>query len=79
MSNNGYLRCQADHCYYVKRFNNSYSILLLYVDDMLIIGASMVEIDKLKSELSKKFFMKDLEAAKKILRMRISRDKVNEF
>ena len=48
MSNSGYLRCQVDHCYYVKRFDNSYIILLLYVDDMLIAGADMKEIDKLK-------------------------------
>ena len=32
----GYTRCQADHCCYAKHFDNSYIILLLYVDDMLI-------------------------------------------
>ena len=77
MSNNSYLRYQADHYYYTKRFDNSYIILLLYVDDMLITGACMEEIDKLKKELSKEFSMKDLGAAKQIFGMRISRDRVN--
>ena len=64
MSNNGYLWCQADHCCYVKRFDNSYIILLLYVDDMLIAGAGIEEIEKLKIELSKEFSIKNLGAAK---------------
>ena len=29
-------RCEADHYCYVKSFDNSFIILLLYVDDMLI-------------------------------------------
>ena len=74
MGNNGFLRCQADHCCYVKIFGDSYIILLLYVDDMLIAGGCKREIDKLKRELSKEFAMKDLGAAKQILGMRIKRD-----
>ena len=37
----------------------------------------MEEIDKLKKEMSMEFSMKDLGAAKQILGMRISRDRVN--
>ena len=48
MSNNGFLRCQVDHCCHIKRFHGSYTILLLYVDDMWILGTSIHEIDKLK-------------------------------
>ena len=47
-------RCEADHCCYViKSFDNSYIILLLYVDDMLIAGSSIEEINNLKKQLSK--------------------------
>jgi ATP-binding cassette subfamily B (MDR/TAP) protein 1 len=53
MCSSGYTRCQADHCCYAKHFDNSYIILLLYVDDMLIAGSSIEEIDKLKHQLSK--------------------------
>ena len=70
-------RCEADHCCYVKFFDNSYIILLLYVDDMLIAGSSIEEINNLKKQLFKQFAMKDLGAAKQILGMRIIRDKTN--
>ena len=75
MSSNGFLRCQANQCCYIKSFDGSYIILLLYDDDMLIVGASMQVIDTLKKQLSGEFVMKDLGAAKQILGMRITRDK----
>ena len=52
-------------------------ILLLYVDDMLIVGSSTEEINNIKKQLSKKFAMKDLGIAKQILGMRITRDRAN--
>ncbi|RVW24170.1 Retrovirus-related Pol polyprotein from transposon TNT 1-94 [Vitis vinifera] len=73
----GFKRCEADHCCYFKSFDNSYIILLLYVDDMLIAGSDIEKINNLKKQLSKQFAMKDLGAAKQILGMRIIRDKVN--
>ena len=73
----GFKRCEADHYCYVKFFDNSYIILLLYVDDMLIAGSSIEEINNLKKQLSKQFAMKDLGAAKQILGMRIIRDNAN--
>ncbi|KAE8683538.1 hypothetical protein F3Y22_tig00111200pilonHSYRG00002 [Hibiscus syriacus] len=74
MSSSGFTRCQADHCCYIKRFDNSFIILLLYVDDMLVAGSDMQEIINLKQKLSKQFAMKNLGAAKQILGMRIKRD-----
>ncbi|RVW35907.1 Retrovirus-related Pol polyprotein from transposon TNT 1-94 [Vitis vinifera] len=73
----GFKRCEADHYCYVKYFDNSYIILLLYVDDMLIAGFDIEKINNLKKQLSKQFAMKDLVAAKQILGMRIIRDKAN--
>ena len=73
----GFKRCESDHCCYVKSFGNSYIILQLYVDDMLIAGSSIEEINNLKNQLSKQFAMKDLGAVKQILGMRIIRDKAN--
>ena len=75
MCNSGYTRNEKDNCCYFKHFDNSYIILLLYVDDMLIVGPSIEEIKNLKRELSKQFEMKDLGSAKQILGMRITRDK----
>ena len=73
----GFKRCETDHCCYVKSIDNSYIILLLYVDDMLIAGSSIEEINNLKKQLSKQFAIKDLGVAKQILSMRIIRDKAN--
>ena len=42
---------------------------------MLIVGASIHEINELKRKLSKEFAMKDLSVAKQILGMRITRDR----
>ena len=50
-------------------------MLLLYVDDMLIIGQDANMIRRLKVELSKSFDMKDLGPAKQILGMKIVRDR----
>ena len=74
MGSSSFLRCQAHHYCYAKNLGNSFIILLLYVDDMLIAGECKWEIDKLKGELSKEFEMKDLRTAKQILGMRITRN-----
>ena len=42
---------------------------------MLIVGANIHEIDKLKKKLSKEFSMNDLYATKQILGMRITKDR----
>ena len=44
----GFKRYEVDYCCYVKSFDNSFIILLLYVDDMLIAGSSIEEINNLK-------------------------------
>nr|CBG76256.1 OO_Ba0005L10-OO_Ba0081K17.7 [Oryza officinalis] len=49
--------------------------LLLYVDDMLIAAKDKSEIAKLKAQLSSEFEMKDFGAAKKILGMKITRER----
>jgi len=59
MASNGYMRLQVDHFYYFKYFENSYIILLLYVNDMLVAGSNMKEIVNLKAQLARKFLMKD--------------------
>ena len=76
MMSREYKRTFADPCVYVQRFHDDkFIILLLYVDDMLIVGEDAYMIQKLKMELSKTFDMKDLGSAKRILGMEILRDK----
>ena len=76
MVNHGYKRTAADQCVYVQKFpDGNFVILLLYVDDMLIVGQNGALISKLKKELAKFFDMKDLGPAQQILGMKIVRDR----
>ena len=49
--------------------------MLLYVDDMLVVGKDAKKIAELKSSLSSTFEMKDLGKARHILSMEIRRDR----
>ena len=76
MVGHGYTRIDANHCVYVRIFlGDKFIILLLYVDDMLIVGQDMKMIGDLKKELSKSFYMEDLGPAKQILGMQILQDR----
>ena len=76
MMSHGYNRTTSNHCVFTRKFyDDDFIILLLYVDDMLIIGHDSSKIDKLKRELNKYFSMKDLGSAKQILGMKISYDR----
>ncbi|KAJ8485617.1 hypothetical protein OPV22_018102 [Ensete ventricosum] len=74
MIKNEYKRTTSDHCVYIKRFGENFIILLIYVDDIIILGKDMSMIDRLKKDLSESFAMKDMGPAKQILGMQISRD-----
>jgi hypothetical protein len=71
------VRSRVDHYVYSKKVGNLFIYLVLYVDDMLLVGNNMDVIKEVKSELSSKFGMKDLGAANFILGMEIKRDRAN--
>ena len=76
MGEQGYRKTTSDNCVFVQKFSDDdFIILLLYVDDMLIIGRNSSRIDRLKNQLSKAFAMKDLGPAKQILGIRIHRER----
>lgn len=80
MTQHNFTKTSADHCVFVKNYENGESIiLLLYVDDMLIVGKDKAKIAALKKALSKSFAMKDLGAVKKILGMKIIRDRLKRM
>jgi ATP-binding cassette subfamily B (MDR/TAP) protein 1 len=79
MVDHGYDRTTSDHCVLMKRFSDeNFIILLLYMDDMLIVGHDIRKIKSLKGELNKPFAMKDLGPTKQILSMKTNRDRKNE-
>jgi Reverse transcriptase (RNA-dependent DNA polymerase) len=56
----GFIKCDEEPCAY-KRFSESIIVfIILYVDDILLIGNDISTLDKLKSSLKKVFSMKDL-------------------
>ena len=75
MVSSDFTTLEADHCCYSKWFENSYMMLLLYIDNMFVTGSSMKEIVNLNTSLAEKFSMKDLAPGRKILGMRIIREK----
>lgn len=74
----GFSQSNYDSCVYSKKLPDGTPMyLLLYVDDMLVVGSNMEEIKEVKSQLSSEFKMKDLGAAKRTPGMEITRDRPN--
>jgi Reverse transcriptase (RNA-dependent DNA polymerase) len=57
----------ADHSLFSKRTCDFTIIVLVYIDDIIITGNSMVEIKRVKSRLKEKFDIKDLGVLKYFL------------
>ena len=74
MAKHNFKKMLTDHCVFIKKYTGGdFIILLLFVDDMLIVGHDPKKISTLKKVLSKSFAMKDLGSTKKILGMKITR------
>eukprot|EP00253_Pinus_taeda_P029437 PITA_29437 len=71
----GFTRSKEDHSVYFKLIGDCVIYLVLYVDDMFLVGNGKEIIQDLKTQLSSKFDMKDLGAANYILGMEIKRDR----
>ena len=60
-----------DHYVYVKRSNDKFMILTLYVDDILLAGNNMEYLLTIKEWLSFNFQMKDMREVSYILDVKI--------
>ena len=70
---------EEDHCVYLKRSNNGFVILSLYVDDILLVGTNKKMFDTAKRWLSLNFEMKDMGEASYVLSMKIVRDRAKRL
>jgi hypothetical protein len=70
----GFTRSIEDHYVYFKLIFDHLIYLVLYVDDMLLIGNNKHIIQDVKTQFSSKFDMKDLSDSNFILGMEIKRD-----
>jgi len=75
----GFTMMEEDHCVYLKCSNNSFIILSLYVDDILIAGNSKEMINTTKMWLSSNFEMKDIGEASYVLGVKIIRDRAKRL
>ena len=65
MTDHRYNKTQLDHCVLVKNFDRGdFLILLLYIDNILIVGRDPKKIGCLKKALRKSFAMKDMGSTK---------------
>ncbi|KAK8640458.1 hypothetical protein V6N13_008211 [Hibiscus sabdariffa] len=71
----GFIRNEDEPCVYKKFSGSIVSFLILYVDDILIIGNDIPTLQSIKTWLSSCFSMKDLGEAAYILGVKIYRDR----
>lgn len=56
----GFEKCPYEHAVYTKREGNEFLVVGVYVDDLLITGSSMRNIQKFKAQMKNEFDMSDL-------------------
>nr|GEV27999.1 retrotransposon protein, putative, Ty1-copia subclass [Tanacetum cinerariifolium] len=71
----GFTQNRDEPCVYLKATRSNITFLILYVDDILIMGNSISMLQSVKTYLGKCFAMKDLGEATYILRIKIYRDR----
>ena len=65
---------QTDHTMFYKHSGDKkISILILYVDDIILIGDNIMELEKLKGALAKELGVKDIGQFKYFLDMKVAR------
>ncbi|KAB2611146.1 hypothetical protein D8674_019178 [Pyrus ussuriensis x Pyrus communis] len=69
MKSYGYKQGNADHTLFIKRMGGKVTLLIIYVDDMVVTGDDTEEIKRLQSYLSSEFEMKDPGGLKYLLEM----------
>ncbi|GJU40073.1 retrotransposon protein, putative, ty1-copia subclass [Tanacetum coccineum] len=75
----GFAQNLDDSCVYQKASRSNVTFLILYVDDIIIMGNHIPSLQSVKSYLGKCFAMKDLGEAVLILGIKIYRDKTKRL
>ncbi|KAK2366753.1 putative mitochondrial protein [Trifolium repens] len=69
----GYWQSKSDYSLFVKHLDSKITILLVYVDDIVLAGNDLNEIDLVKSQLDNQFRIKDLGSLKFFLGLEVAR------
>ncbi|KAI3784527.1 hypothetical protein L1987_43626 [Smallanthus sonchifolius] len=78
MKKQGFIKNQVDQCTYLKISGSNFTILVLYVDDILLASNSLDMLYESKRLLSHNFDMKDLGEATYVIGIKIHRDRSKE-
>jgi len=69
----GYTQSSADHSLFVKKYAYDITVLLVYVDDMVLTGNNIAEINVVKAHLHSRFHFRDLGPLKYFLGLEVTR------
>ncbi|CAL2259305.1 unnamed protein product [Prunus armeniaca] len=75
----GYRQANTDHTLFIKHRAGKVTLLIIYVDDMIVTGDDTVEIEELQKHLASEFEMKDLGSLKYFLGVEVTRSKHGLF
>lgn len=71
----GYTQAQTDHTMFYRHSQGKITILIVYVDDIIVTGDHHEEIERLKQALGKEFEIKDLGTLRYFLGMEVARSR----
>ena len=69
----GFNQSQADHSLFTRIRGQSFTLILIYVDDILLAGNDLTDINNFKAMLAQQFKIKDLGTLKYFLGLEIAR------
>lgn len=71
----GFVQASSDACIFLKRTDEEFIIVVIYVDDLLLIARSVASCDLVKAKLKERFNIHDIGEVREFLGVRISRDR----
>ena len=71
----GFKQCILDNCLFVKHIGAEIYLISLYVDDILVAGSNLTEVERIKKQFTERYEMKDLGELNYYLGMKITRSK----
>ncbi|GAU45704.1 hypothetical protein TSUD_86800 [Trifolium subterraneum] len=71
----GYTQSTSDYSLFTKKCSSDFTAILVYVDDIIVAGTSMTEIQRIKSILDTNFKIKDLGILKYFLGLEVAHAK----
>src|SRR3954463_14299455 len=79
IKNFGFIQNYKEVCIYKKASGSSIAFLVLYVDDILLIGNDIELLESIKGYLNNSFLMKDLGESAYKLSIKISKDRSRQL